>query len=360
MNGLRQHPPENGIAPSSGHGQARLRAPGGGMLSLALSGCSGMPSVLDPAGPQAAHIESLWWPMFWVSAAVLTLVTLAMLYAVLRHRKKRDAVSDPEAIPAPAAERKHALFVAIPTGLTIIALFGLQIASLTTDRTLASLSTDNAVVIDVTGHQWWWEVQYAETTPSLRVTTANEIHVPVGRPVVLRLQSHDVIHSFWAPNLAGKKDLIPGHETTFSFKADRAGVFRGQCAEYCGYQHANMGFLVIAEPPDQFRAWLDKQRAVPPPPDDPLRQRRQEVFLASTCGMCHTIQGTPAGGKVAPDLTHIASRQTIAAATLPNTPGNRAGWIADSQGIKPGNRMPPNPLAPLDLQALLAYLGSLK
>jgi len=359
MSGFRQRPFEKGIAQPS-RSCFEGRTAGGIALSIASSGCSGIQSALDPAGPQAAHIESLWWLMVWVSAAVLLLVTLATLYAVSHGRQARGLDAEPEATPDPVAERKRALIVAIPVGMTIVTLFGLQVASFTTDRTLASLSTDNAVVIDVIGHQWWWEVQYVETTPSLRVTTANEIHIPVGQPVVLRLQSNDVIHSFWAPNLAGKKDLIPGHETTFSFKADRAGVFRGQCAEYCGYQHANMGFLVIAEPPEQFYAWLKKQRAIPPPPDDPIRQHGQEVFLASTCSLCHTIQGTPAAGKVAPDLTHIAGRQTIAAATLPNTPGNRAGWIVDSQRIKPGNRMPPNPLTPQDLQALLAYLGDLQ
>jgi cytochrome c oxidase subunit 2 len=359
MNGFRQRPLEKGIVQP---GRSRFAGWTAGEIALSFvcSGCSGIQSVLAPAGPQAAHIESLWWLMVWVSAAVLLLVMLATVYAVSHRRQERSLDTEPEAVPDPEAERKRAIIVATPVGITIIALFGLQVASFTTDRTLASLPTENAVVIDVTGHQWWWEVQYVETTPSLRVTTANEIHIPVGRPVVLRLRSNDVIHSFWVPNLAGKKDLIPGHETTFSFKAERAGVFRGQCAEYCGYQHANMGFLVIAEPPEQFYAWLEKQRAIPPPPDDPIRQHGQEVFLASTCSLRHTIQGTPAAGKVAPDLTHVASRQTIAAATLPNTPGNRAGWIADSQGIKPGNHMPPNPLNPRDFQALLAYPGSLQ
>jgi cytochrome c oxidase subunit 2 len=203
-------------------------------------------------------------------------------------------------------------------------------------------------------------VQYLDPVASQRVTTANEIHIPVGRPVVLTLKSHDVIHSLWVPNLAGKKDLIPGHETTLALRADRPGRYRGQCAEFCGYQHGKMGLLVIAEPPETFAAWLEAQRRTPPPPTDPLPQRGQQVFLAGTCAMCHAIQGTSAFGRVAPDLTHIASRPTLAAATLPNRPGYRAGWIVDSQSLKPGNHMPPNPLNPPDLQALLAYLESLK
>jgi cytochrome c oxidase subunit 2 len=185
------------------------------------------------------------------------------------------------------------------------------------------------------------------------------MHIPVGQPIVLKLTSHDVIHSFWAPNLHGKRDLIPGHVTTIGFQADKPGVFRGQRAEFCGYQHA-MAFLIVAESPDEFSAWLDQQRRPAAQPLDAVQQRGQEVLLSSPCMMCHTIQGTPAGGKVAPDLTHLASRRTIAAGTLPNTPGHLAGWIIAPQNIKPGSNMPPNTLDPDALQSLLAYLMSLK
>ena len=169
-----------------------------------------------------------------------------------------------------------------------------------------------------------------------------------------------MIHSFWAPNLQGKKDLIPGHFIIFPLRADREGVFRGQCAEFCGAQHAHMAFTVIAQPEDQFMAWLDAQRQPAQSPTDPLVARGQQVFLSKPCVMCHTIRGTPAGSHVGPELTHIATRPTIAAGTLEMNRGNLAGWVVDAQGIKPGSRMPPNSLSSEELEALLAYLESLK
>jgi cytochrome c oxidase subunit 2 len=196
--------------------------------------------------------------------------------------------------------------------------------------------------------------------PQQNVTTANEIHVPVGRPVVFEVTSRDVIHSFWAPNLNGKKDLIPGYQRSLWFKADTPGVYRGQCAEFCGHQHAKMAFFIVAEPPAQFAAWLDAQRKPAPQPTDSVAHRGLQVFLASPCVMCHAIQGTSAGATFGPNLTHLASRRTIAAGTLPNTRGNLAGWIVDPQRIKPGANMPPNGLHPQDLQALLTYLQGLK
>jgi cytochrome c oxidase subunit 2 len=178
--------------------------------------------------------------------------------------------------------------------------------------------------------------------------------------VVLILNADDVIHSFWVPNLAGKKDLVPGRTQTFWFQADTPGVYRGQCAEFCGYQHAKMGLLVIADPPAQYAAWASAAQSAPPPPTDPVAARGQQVFLTSSCAMCHAIQGTPAGSHAGPDLTHLASRQTIAAGALRNTRGSLAGWIVDPQRIKPGAHMPPNQLAPQDLEALLTYLQTLK
>jgi cytochrome c oxidase subunit 2 len=174
------------------------------------------------------------------------------------------------------------------------------------------------------------------------------------------MTARDVIHSFFAPNLFGKKDLVPGHTTRTWFQADTPGVYRGQCAEYCGHQHAKMGFFIVAEPPDQFARWLESQRSPAVTPTDTMQKRGQVVFMAGGCSMCHAIVGTPAGGRVGPDLTHLASRRTIAAATLLNTTGNLGGWIVDPQRIKPGTYMPSNSVDPADLRALLAYLGSLK
>jgi cytochrome c oxidase subunit II len=228
-----------------------------------------------------------------------------------------------------------------------------------TDRALAQLPLKDGLSIEVTAQQWWWKVRYQANEPALEFETANELHVPVGRPVVIKLESKDVIHSFWAPNLHGKKDLIPGRITTIRFRADKPGVYRGQCAEFCGYQHAKMAFVVVAEERDAYERWVAEQRRTAREPSDALLKRGQQVFLTSACVMCHAIKGTIADGRTGPDLTHLASRRTLAAGTLPNTRGNLAGWILDPQGIKPGANMPPTAIAPDDLQALLHYLESL-
>ena len=184
--------------------------------------------------------------------------------------------------------------------------------------------------------------------------------MPIGRPIRLDLSSIDVIHSFWVPNVQGKKDLLPGRPTTHLFRVERVGVYRGQCAEFCGYQHAHMGLLLIAEEPELFDAWLAGQRRLAVEPDDSPKRHGRDIFLSGSCVLCHTIRGAGAFGHKAPDLTHLASRRMIAAATLPNTPGHLAGWIVDPQRIKPGTRMPPNVLTGDDLNDLVSYLGSLQ
>jgi cytochrome c oxidase subunit 2 len=330
------------------------------LLSL-LSGCGGVQSVLNPAGPQAGRISRLWWLMLYVCTAVFIIVIISVSVAVLRSRQKQDTTSDAAHItPEPRSEQRMGRVVTVAVVATGVILFVFLIASFRTGRATYTLQDPNAVSIKVTGHQWWWEVQYEDQTPSNTFKTANEIHIPVGRTVQLRMTSSDVIHSFWVPNLDGKKDLLPGHETTIWLKADREGEFYGQCAEFCGHQHAHMRFVVIAESPDKFNAWLVAQRAASPQPANDVQARGQQVFLTSPCIMCHTVRGTDASASVAPDLTHLASRKTIAAGTLPLTRGHLAGWITNSQEIKPGNRMPPVPLAPEDLQTLLSYLESLK
>ena len=327
-----------------------------------LSGCGGVQSVLNPAGPQAARISRLWWLMFYVCAAVFVMVMISVLFAALRSRQKQTDVSDAHLItPEPQSEQRMATVVTGALLLTVVILFVFLISGFMTGRATYTLQDPSALSIKVTGHQWWWEVQYEDQTASNIFKTANEIHIPVGRPVQIKLTSTDVIHSFWVPNLDGKKDLLPGgHETIIWFRADREGEFYGQCAEFCGHQHAHMRFVVVAESIDKFNAWLEAQRKPSAPASDEAQQRGQQVFLSSPCIMCHTIRGTDAHAIVAPDLTHLASRKTIAAGMLPLTRGHLAGWISNSQEIKPGNRMPPVPLAPEDLQALLSYLESLK
>jgi cytochrome c oxidase subunit 2 len=192
------------------------------------------------------------------------------------------------------------------------------------------------------------------------VVTANEIHIPTGSLVRIHGTSMDVIHSFWAPNIHGKRDLLPGYENDFVIQADQPGRWRGQCAEFCGPQHAHMSFLVIAEPMDQFHNWMTAQAGTPPPPSTSQTQHGQVVFLSRACIMCHTIRGTVAGSRVGPDLTHVGSRDTIAAGTLRNNPQELAKWITNAQQIKPGVRMPPNPMPQQDLNDLVAYLESLR
>jgi cytochrome c oxidase subunit II len=311
---------------------------------------SDVQSILQPAGIQAARVAYLWWTMFWICAAVWAAVSIAALIAIRRGRASASTASDSQI----------ARMVAIAGGVSGVLVIGLLFQSVVTGRALDTLRTPQALRIQVTGNQWWWDVQYVTPIPSLRVTTANEIHIPVGRPVVFELLSNDVIHSFWIPNLQGKIDLVPGRLNELWLQADRPGVYRGQCAEYCGVQHAKMAFVVVVDPPDVFERWLAANRAPAPAPATPEQVRGKDVIERGPCAMCHTIAGTSAGGRTAPDLTHIASRSTLGAGSIPNTRGHLAGWIADPQQIKPGSRMPPQALTGGDLQAVLAYMETLK
>ena len=313
-------------------------------------------SVLEPAGPQSARVAALWWFAFAVATTVY-LATMAALAWAVWHARRR--VRRGEA-PGAGAERRMTRGVAWGVGATVVILLVFLSYDLSVGRALSPAPANDPLTIQLVGHQWWWEVVYPDSAPQRRVTTANELHVPVGEPVVVVLESRDVIHSVWIPQLGGKKDLIPGYKQSFWFQADTAGVYRGQCAEFCGHQHAKMALLVIAEPRVQFEQWLAQSRSPAATPSDPVARRGEEVFLAGPCVMCHAIEGTPAGSRAGPDLTHLATRLTLGAGTLPNTRGNLAGWIVDPQRIKPGVRMPPNALSPGDLDALLTYLQGLK
>lgn len=326
--------------------------------TLLLLGCSGAPaqSMVHPAGPAAAEIARLWWVMFGAFTAVFTVVVVLLLYAIFR-RSNRLATSETgrtrDAGTSPPWGRTG-FIVAGGIILPIVVLAPLFLYSLITSAKLRT-PTD-ALTIRVVGHMWWWEVRY----PNSGIVTANEIHIPAGRPVRLELASADVIHSFWVPRLNGKRDMIPGVENVFWIQADEPGVYRGQCGEYCGTQHANMAFEVIALSPEEFDAWLAARLATPPEPEISLTQRGRQVFLKAGCVQCHAIRGTRAAGNAGPDLTHLGSRRMIGGAMLPNTRGNLAGWIADPQAIKPGVKMPRTYLEAKDLQALVAYLESLK
>jgi cytochrome c oxidase subunit 2 len=317
-------------------------------------------SALDPKGPKAEAFAHLNW-MLIVTVSVIYLAVIATLFYVLRRASRRPVAFDRDsAVEERERVRGMTRWVAIAVAATVVVLIAFVFVDVSTARTITRVGGVNPLRVDVVGHQWWWEVKYPDPDPHNYIETANEIHVPVGRAVLIKMTSGDVIHSFWAPNLDGKKDLIPGHETITWFRADTAGVYRGQCAEFCGHQHAHMAFLIVAEPRPQFERWLQTQRTAAQTPTDSLAQAGERVFLSGTCAMCHAVSGTSAGSNVGPDLTHFASRRTIAAGTLRNDAGNLASWILDPQAIKPGTKMPGNEVDPRSLNALLAYLGSLK
>jgi cytochrome c oxidase subunit 2 len=329
------------------------------MMLLALPGFDGNQTSLNPVGPAASHIEFEFALIFWITTAVYCIVLLALVIGVVRSRNSLDTIPDPMK-PSDESERRTRRSVAGAMVVTVVLLFIMLVGSFKTSRALGSMNEEDAFTIEVFGHQWWWEVQYPNNEAYKTVVTANEIHVPVGVPIRIRGTSRDVIHSFWAPNVQGKRDLMPGYETEVMMQVDQPGRWRGQCAEYCGEQHAHMSFYMVAETKTEFQHWLDAQAQSSVSPATPQVANGQKVFLTHACVLCHTIRGTTAGSRVGPDLTHLASRSTIAAGALPNTIGNLAGWIMNAQSIKPGCRMPPNQLSGAELQDLLAYLETLK
>ncbi len=331
--------------------------------TLALTGCAGhQQSSVDPAGALSGKIGTLWWFFLAVLSLIFVVVMIfTVLTLIRRHRGVEQETVEAQHQPSEETERKLTKIVAAATVATVLILFVLLVVSISTGKSMSEMGNkQNGMVVEVTGNQWWWHVRYANDDPRLILVTANEIHIPVGRPVMIRGSSNDVIHSFWVPNLNGKRDLIPSRTTTEWIEADRTGEFRGQCAEFCGLQHAHMALWVVAEPTDKFNQWLQQQLQPSVPPGDPIKQHGQQVFLNNACVFCHSIRGTTAAGQMAPDLTHFGSRKTIAAGTLPNTKGNLGGWITDPQSIKPGNHMATIALNSTDLEPLLDYLESLK
>jgi cytochrome c oxidase subunit 2 len=318
----------------------------------------GKHSALHPETAQGRAIEWLYWIIFWLCLTVFVL----MMAALARASARTYAGQQQEPLPLvedEAGDQRASWVIGSVIGITALTMFVVLIFSVVTGKKVQGVESNNGVTIQVKGHQWWWEIIYPNSQADQTVTTANEIHVPTGERVIIVTSSQDVIHSFWAPDITGKRDLIPGYSSAFSFQIDSPGIYHGQCAEFCGLQHAHMGFLIIAESPDQFLTWQQQQLASAKDPADEAATRGRQVFLTHSCVMCHTISGTDAGSRFGPDLTHLASRHTIAAGTLPNTSGALAGWILDPQRLKPGTQMPPNALNGDELQVLVAYLQSL-
>jgi cytochrome c oxidase subunit II len=310
-------------------------------------------SMVDPAGSKAALVDQFWHFLIITASIVTAIVFIALLVALF---KRRRPVEPEEAAVQGTLTRWVSASVAMTFVIIVVFLF----TDFRLGRAIATVPARTPLHVKVIGHQWWWEFQYPDSVPSNWITTANELHIPVGRPVLLDMSAPDVIHSFWVPNLSGKKDLIPGHRTETWIEADSAGVYRGQCAEFCGLQHAKMALLVIAEPEEKFDQWVLASRASAAEPADSTAAAGKQVFLTAGCAVCHAIGGTAAGATVGPNLTHFGSRHSIAAASLPNNRGNLGGWILDPQRIKPGAMMPPNGLEPDQLNAILAYLEGLK
>lgn len=316
-------------------------------VMLTLTGCSGQQAVLAPHGDHAERIADLSWLLFVGGAIIFAIVMVCLGLAIWGSPRGRARLSANSTVALGG--------IAFPVVvLTALLFWGVWLM-----RESLAPADDSAVRVEVEGQQWWWRVTYV-LPDSSRVESANEVRVPVGRPVTFMLSSPDVIHSFWVPNLGGKVDMIPGRVNTMTLTARREGIYRGQCAEYCGGPHALMAFDVIAMSPTDFDEWRAKLTTpVPASTQDELRGR--ELLVSSGCGACHAVRGTEAAGRVGPDLSLLGERRQLGAATLPNTPENIARFIVNSQHVKPGNLMPNmRVLPPGDLRALSHYLASLK
>ncbi len=316
-------------------------------LADALSGWP--PPVLDPAGPHAASVTLLAWALLAMAVGVMLLVVAAIAIAVFGGQKLRTRFGGERMIWAAG--------IVLP----IVVLTGLLLWGLLLTRDLSAPPRGDEMRVRVTGEMWWWRIAYLDDAGAVALHDANELHIPVGEPVALELESADVIHSFWVPRLAGKLDMIPGQRNILTIRADQPGIYGGQCAEYCGGPHALMGFVVVAHAPEDFARWRTERVRPPTPVADPLATRGAELFMTSGCAACHVVRGTEANGLAGPDLTHVGSRRTLGAGILPNNRGTLAGWVADSQAIKPGNRMPAYPVfTGEELQAIAAYLEQLR
>lgn len=307
--------------------------------------------MLDPAGPAARRIEGLWWLLFWISIVVFVIVLALLAAAIVRGRNSQDDAVDKR--PVSWGEPFILIAGVVIPSIVLVAVF---LVSLRDMDALSAPDEPTALTIEVIANDWWWEVRYPETG----AVTANEIHIPAGEPVRIELTTDDVIHSFWVPRLQVKVDTVNGRVNEMWIEADEPGRYRGQCAEFCGLQHANMLFYIVAEPRAEFDEWLANESEDAPEPTTASEERGQEVFLTSTCVGCHAIRGTEATAQVGPDLTHFAGRETFASGILQTTRGNLAGWILDPQALKEGVTMPPTELEGDELAALLDYLESLE
>jgi cytochrome c oxidase subunit 2 len=331
------------------------------VLPLLLGACSYQhyQSAFGAAATEDRQFLSLFWFFLAVCVFMYVLVIAFLIAGIARRNRAGDA----NVVETGRHHESHALMRSTLIGWTAligIGLAGLAIASFFTDRSMAQAATGEKLAVTVTGNQWWWDIVYNADQASNRLHTANELHLPLGVPTHIYLKSNDVIHSFWVPSFGGKQDLIPGRENDITVVPQKTGIFRGQCAEFCGVEHAKMNLVVVVESYPDFLKWWAHQLKPAYAPNSPLALAGYKYVTPGPCSACHNIGGTPASGQIAPDLTHLASRRSIAAGTLPMSKGNLYGWVEDPQSLKPGSRMPTIGLEPDQLHAVVAYLETLK
>ena len=326
-------------------------------LAVLLSGCAGSPTFLNPASPVAHDVAGLYRIIVYMAAVVFVLVEGLLIYSIFRFRRRSDDRTEPP--QSYGNPRLELIWTGTPV-LLVATLFILTIRTMGAVAAPPAASTD--IQLRIVGHQWWWEFDY----PGLGVVTANELHLPAGAAVHATLDSVDVIHSFWIPQLSGKVDVIPGQTNTIWFQSDQPGEYHGQCAEFCGLNHANMRIRAVVETPAEFEAWVSNQKLPPPPPEGPAEQKAFDLITHGICSNCHALgqlppppPGQPEKTLVGPNLNHLMSRSVIAGATYELTPDNLKRWLQDTQRMKPGNDMIVK-ISPDEIEALMAYLTRLK
>lgn len=321
------------------------------LIALVVGGCTAAPntSMLNPSSFLAAKETGLFWILFWMGAAVFVFVVALLVIALVRGARMKNL---PRQIQGNS--RLEFIWTAIPILLVII-IFVLTLSTMNAVAAPPPSKTD--INVNVIGHRWWWEFDY----PDLGIKTANQLHIPVDTNVHIALSSVDVVHSFWAPNLNGKTDVIPGQSNTTWIRADQPGVYQGHCTEYCGEQHANMGFEVVAQTQADYDAWVAQmQKPAPPQPTDPQAQAGYKIVTQGICSSCHTVDGTNAKGLVGPNLTHLYSRTIFAGGVLPLNDQNLSLWLHNPNDVKPGNLMANVRLTDQQIQQVIAYLKTLK
>jgi cytochrome c oxidase subunit 2 len=330
--------------------RARLATPL--LLCVLVAGCGGSQSTLDPKSRASDEIATLWWWMLLIACIVFAGAIGLIGVAWVRRRRPGLPLAED------SGGRNMGLVVLFGICIPISVNIALFVVAnfFVIKQTEAPAATTTPLTVQVIGRQWFWEVRY----PGGRAITANEIHIPAGTRVNVVATTGDVIHSFWVPQLNRKIDMIPGRRNRILLSSDKPGRYRGECAEFCGLEHARMSMYVYVQPPAAFRRWLSSVAAPARAPAGGLARAGATAFARDQCASCHTIRGTSARGQVGPDLTHIGSRASIGALTLPNTAAALRDWLRDPQHSKPGNRMPDLGLSAADIRSLVAYLQGLR